>query len=159
MLDKCDPVCYTYIIKGRENKAMARAKKVGMKANKKHGIVEGGKFYVGGHMNRRKRGRGKIGTNEKDLSTRISNIRRTDGKDFNVFAYIQLTEATKARLELIESWVREGLESKYTHVGNDHFEFPMMNNKEGYEQFTRDALTLAIEICTMKRWDFSLIYK
>ena len=131
----------------------------GMKKNKKHRKIEGGKFYVGGHMNRRKLGRGKIGTNEKDLSTRISNIRRVDGKDFNVFAYIELAEATKARLELVESWVREGLESKYTHVGNDHFEFPMQNREEGYERFMHDALTLAIEICTMKHWDFSLIYR
>ena len=135
------------------------AKKVGMKANKKHGMIKNGKFYIGGHINRRKKGRGKIGTNETNLSGRVANIRRTDGRDFFVFAYIQLEVASKARIELIESWVREGLESKYSHVGNDHFEFPMLNKVEGDERCVTDALTLAVEICNMKHWDYTVIHK
>lgn len=131
---------------------------MGMKANKKHETIENGKVYVGGHMNRRKNGRGKIGTNEKNLKQRIANIRSTQGKDFDVWAYIQLTVATKARIELVESWVREGLEQKYTHIGNDHFEFPMMNRTEGYERFTRDALALATEICNIKHWDYTVVH-
>lgn len=130
---------------------------MGMKANKKHETIENGKFYIGGHMKRRKNGRGKIGTTEEALKKRVSNIRCKDGKDFNVFAYIQLVVATKARLELIESWVREGLEQKYAHIGNDHFEFPMLNRQEGYDRFTRDALALAVEICNMKHWDYTVI--
>ena len=131
---------------------------MGMKAHKKHEKIEDGKFYVGGYTKRRKRGRGKIGTTEKALKTRISNIRTKYGKDFDVFAYVLLTVATKARLELVESWVREGLESKYSHVENDHFEFPMLNREEGYERFTRDALALAIEICNIKHWDYTVIH-
>lgn len=131
---------------------------MGMTAHKKHEKVENGKFYIGGYMKRRKRGRGKIGTTEEELKKRISNIRCKYGKDFDVWAYIQLTTATKARLELVESWVREGLEEKYVHVENDHFEFHMMNHTEGYERFTKDALTLAVEICNMKRWDYTVIH-
>lgn len=131
---------------------------MGMTKNKKHEAVNNGKFYVGGYMKRRKRGRGKIGTNEKNLKGRIACIRNKEGKDFDVFAYIQLVVATKARLELVESWVREGLEQKYSHIGNDHFEFPMLNRKEGYETFVKDALTLAVEICNMKHWDYIVIH-
>ena len=131
---------------------------MGMTAHKKHEKVENGKFYIGGYMKRRKRGRGKIGTTEEELKKRISNIRCKHGKDFEVWAYIQLTTATKARLELVESWVREGLEEKYVHVENDHFEFHMMNRTEGYERFTKDALTLAVEICNMKHWDYTVIH-
>ena len=121
-------------------------------------VYKDGKFYIGGYMKRRKNGRGKIGTNEKNLKRRISCIRSKEGKDFDVFAYIQLSVATKARLELVESWVREGLENKYIHIGNDHFEFPMINQKEGYDRFVQDALALATEICNMKHWDYMVIH-
>jgi hypothetical protein len=33
-----------------------------------------------------------------------------------------------------------------------------MNRAEGYERFTRDALTLAVEICNMKHWDYTVIH-
>lgn len=132
---------------------------MGMVAHKKHEAVKNGKFYVGGYMKRRKNGRGKIGTTEKSLGSRISCIRNKEGKDFDVFAYIQLVVATKARLELVESWVREGLENKYSHIGNDHFEFSMMNRAEGYDKFVNDALTLAVEICNMKHWDYTVIHR
>ena len=131
---------------------------MGMKAHKKHEEIKDGKVYVGGYMNRRKKARTKIGTTEEELKKRVSNIRCKYGKDFDVFAYIKLTTATKARLELIESWVREGLESKYNHVENDHFEFAMLNRTEGYERFTRDAITLAVEICNIKHWDYTVIH-
>jgi len=131
---------------------------MGMKANKKHNVIENGKFYIGGCMNRRKNGRGKIGTTEKELKTRVSVIRSKGEKDFNVMAYITLKVATKARIELVESWVREGLEQKYTHVQNDHFEFSMLTRKEGYETFLQDALALAAEICNMKQWGYTVNY-
>ena len=131
---------------------------MGMKAHKKHEQVKDGKFYIGGYMKRRKNGRAKIGTNEKNLKGRIACIRNKEGKDFDVFAYIQLTIATKARLELVESWVREGLENKYNHIGNDHFEFPMLNRTEGYDRFVQDALALATEICNMKHWDYTVVH-
>lgn len=131
---------------------------MGMKANKKHGVVENGKFYVGGRMNRRKNGRGKIGTTENDLMTRVRKIRYEGEKDFEILAYVVLEKATKARIELIESWVREGLEHKYTHVGNDHFDFSMTDRETGYNQFVNDAITLATEMCNMKHWNYKVVY-
>ena len=129
---------------------------MGMKANKVHEIVEQGIVYIGVYTNRRKKGKGKVGTTEKELKVRVSNIRSKNGKDFRVVACVVLHNTTKSRLEYIESGIKIELEENYTHVGNDHFVFCMENRKEGYTAFVEKALTEAIQICEKKHWNYEL---
>ena len=127
-----------------------------MKKNKVHTIIEQGIVYIGVYMNRRKQGKGKVGTTENELKSRVSNIRSTKGKDFRVIACFVLPDTTKSCIEHIESGIKIVLEKNYTHVGNDHFTFRMDNRKEGYVQFVKTALLEGIRICEEKHWNYEL---
>ena len=129
---------------------------MGMRKNKVHTIVENGIVYIGLYMNRRKQGKGKIGTTENPLKDRVSNIRCTKGKDFRVIACFVLPKTTKSRIEHLESGIKMVLEERYTHVGNDHFTFKMNNRKEGYVQFTEIALREGVRICEEKGWNYEV---
>ena len=131
---------------------------MGMKKNKVHQIVENGTVYIGEYMNRRKNGKGKIGTTEKELKARVSNIRSTKGKDFQVIACFTLRNTTKSRIEHIESGIKILLEEMYTHVGNDHFTFKMENRVQGYTHFVEMAVIEGQRICEERHWDYELTF-
>lgn len=118
-----------------------------MKRNMKHYIEEYNYFYIGGRMNRRKNGKGKVGTCQQQyLCNRISSIRHKE-KDFKVLCYLYLPYINKSRLEALEAEVKADLAMIYQHVGNDHFEFKMTNAKQDYFLFSLTALLLAIKYC------------
>jgi hypothetical protein len=118
-----------------------------MKRNMKHYIEENNYFYIGGRMNRRKNGKGKVGTcQQRYLSSRLGNIRHTE-KDFKVLCYLYLPNINKSRLEALESEVKANLAMIYQHVGNDHFEFQMNDAKQDYFIFSLIALGFAVKYC------------
>ena len=118
-----------------------------MKRNMKHYIEEYNYFYIGGRMNRRKNGKGKVGTcQQRYLSSRLGNIRHTE-KDFKVLCYLYLPNINKSRLEALESEVKANLAMIYQHVGNDHFEFKMNDAKQDYFIFSLIALGFAVKYC------------
>ena len=129
---------------------------MGMKKGKVHQIVENGIVYIGVYTNRKKNGKGKVGTTENELKSRVSNIRSVNGKDFCVVACFVLPDTTKSCIEHLESGIKIVLEGLYTHVGNDHFTFRMNNRKEGYVEFVKNALVEGIRICEARHWKYEL---
>lgn len=131
---------------------------MGMKKNKAHEILEKAYVYVGICNNRRKNGRGKIGTTEKSVKGRASCIRNQSDKDFTPKAYIEIYKTTKARIEWIESSMRMDLEEYYTHVGNDHFEYAMVNKNVSNTEFVERAINIAVEYCNQKRFSYKVVF-
>lgn len=131
---------------------------MGMTKNKTHDKLDRAFVYVGICRNRRKNGRGKIGTTEKTVNKRASCIRNQTDKDFIPKAYIEIYNTTKARIEWVESSMRMDLEEYYTHVGNDHFEYAMNNKNVGNAEFVERAINIAVEYCNQKRFSYKVVF-
>ena len=130
-----------------------------MTKNKIHKMIEKGVVYIGVYMRRRKNGKGKVGTSENSAKTRQSNIRKKNGKDFHVIAYFVLSNTTKSRLEHVESGIKMELETVFTHVGNDHFIFPMADRAEGYRRFVSRAIVAGMKVCESYGWEYQLKFE
>lgn len=112
-----------------------------------------GFFYIGAKTNNYKNGYMKIGeTNQKYLSSRIAQIRKSQG-NFVVLAYLEISESTSAMTRAIESYVRFKLERQgYEMVQNDHFVFPISAETKDaqFAQFTALAISAACHFCEME---------
>ena len=108
-------------------------------------------FYVGGKTANSVNGYCKIGETGMRLAQRISLIRYTE-KNFCLFQYIELPNATKAERLVVEAVARLALEREgYIHTQNDHFNMPI--NKESkadiYNAFADKAVKYAILACEL----------
>ena len=108
---------------------------MGMKKNKVHTTIDKGYAYTGAYTRRKKEGRVKLGTNEEDLKARIRSLKHgKDTKGFILFGYLEFYNTTKSQLEVIEAHTKTVMEKYLTHVGNDHFTFPI-NKKNKMLQY------------------------
>ena len=117
---------------------------MGMKKNKVHTTVDKGYFYAGGNTHKIVKASGKVGTNEKNIKKRASNLKHEE--NFTLFGYLEFYNTTKTQLEVIESHTKEVLERHLTHAGNDHFQFPIVKGKKEfqYRMFCLSALLIAM---------------
>lgn len=126
---------------------------MGMKAKKIHGTIEKGFCYIGGNTYKSKNGEGKIGTNEKHLERRMSNLKSKE--NFTLFAYLEFSNSSKAKIETIESAMRVGLAEHYIHFGNDHFQVPITKSDK-YMSFTFLALYYGMEEANRRGYEYTV---
>lgn len=126
---------------------------MGMKSKKVHGAIEKGYCYVGGNTHKSKNGEGKIGTNENDLNKRISNLMQKE--NFTLFAYLEFSNTSKAKIEIIESAMRVGLAEHYQHFGNDHFKV-QLTKTDKYLSFCLLALYYSMEEAERRGYKYTV---
>lgn len=129
---------------------------MGMKKNKVHTTIDKGYFYVGGNTRKVKIAKPKVGTNEKNVKKRASNLKSTE--NFTLFGYLEFYNTTKTQLEVIEAHTKEVIERYLTHVGNDHFEFPIVkgNKMLQYNVFCLCTLTIAMKEADRRGYKYTV---
>ena len=111
-----------------------------------------GFVYVGGKTNQWRNGYMKIGeTNQQYISTRVSQIRHSDG-NFVLFKYLELPDSTPAITKAIEGHARMMLEREGWHNTHcDYFTAPINKDtrEQVYRTFTESAINYMTEYCNM----------
>lgn len=116
-------------------------------------------FYTGFNPRRRVVGSIKLGEvhTANSPAQRFKELRKTEPSWEPFYAYIKMPNATKAETWIVESTVRlimERIFPELENVGNDHFEFPITDNKNTQiEKYCLTALAAAKKTC--EKWHIS----
>ena len=121
--------------------------------------------YTGGNARRRINGSLKIGIvwSKDTPSARHQNLRQSEPSWEPYDTYIQMPNATKAECEIVESYARMMVERTFPeckNVGNDHFDFPIVGNKNEQEaNYFAHIIQFYVDACELFHISYKVIQK